>query len=326
MADNKRDVKIAHGLKANAAEAVSSNKVDGDDFILFSDTDDELAFVSHNKEIKPIKSRTNIAYTLEGVTVGALKSGDVIPAGTSLDEFIEMICKKPPVVYPTYKEPTLSFEITSISEDITAGPVAAGKGITINILMHYIQNDGGLPERFTLKDANGNIIKQIQMFNNYNYTIGGTYTPINGINTIYLEYSYGDGDIKEDSEGNPYEIGAIKAGTKQLQVVSFEAESLAEAKYGFSTEAKVLNIEDLTNTESGISKKSEVSVAIPIGTKTIAFAYPEEFGEITEIEYVNLGDKDMAQNFDSHIDNSYIVYCYSFARAINSKATFKFTV
>lgn len=88
------DVKFAHGKKANVNAALAAGKINEDDFIIFSDTDDELGFVNHNGEIKRIKARTNEDFVLDGVSLGGLSSGDVIPAGTSIDDLLRLVCTK----------------------------------------------------------------------------------------------------------------------------------------------------------------------------------------------------------------------------------------
>lgn len=85
------DVKFAHGKKANVGAALAAGKINEDDFIVFSDTDDELGFVNHDGDIKRIKARTNEDYTLNGTSIGALNDGETIPAGTSIDDFIKWL-------------------------------------------------------------------------------------------------------------------------------------------------------------------------------------------------------------------------------------------
>lgn len=85
------DVKFGHGLKANIQKALDNGKFDEDDFIIASDTDDELIFIGHNKSINPIKSRTNEDIILTTEAIGALEENFTVPAGTSIDDLLNML-------------------------------------------------------------------------------------------------------------------------------------------------------------------------------------------------------------------------------------------
>lgn len=107
------DVKFAHGKKANVEAAIAAGKIDKDDFILFSDTDDELGFVTHEGTVKTIKARTNSDIENQSSSIGSLEKGMVIPAGTSLDDFIAMICAEGEIS----KEDILETILNSLPKD-----------------------------------------------------------------------------------------------------------------------------------------------------------------------------------------------------------------
>lgn len=86
-------VKFAHGKKSSIEKAIQSGKVDEDDIVIFSETDDELGFVDHNKNLKKIKARTNEDIILNDKDIGALVAGTTIPAGTSIDDLLNQIKK-----------------------------------------------------------------------------------------------------------------------------------------------------------------------------------------------------------------------------------------
>ena len=82
------DIKFAHGTKANAEAAVIDGRLDSDDIVIFSETDDEIGIVNHSNELKRIKSRTNEDIVLTDEAIDLIPAGYTIPAGTSIDDAI----------------------------------------------------------------------------------------------------------------------------------------------------------------------------------------------------------------------------------------------
>lgn len=131
------DVKFAHGKKANVEAAIAEGKIDRDDFILFSDTDDELGFVTHEGTVKTIKARTNSDIENQSTSIGSLEKGMVIPAGTSLDDFIAMICAEGEIS----EEDVLEIILNSLPKDENNEVVSIGE--YVNELLGDIVDENG---------------------------------------------------------------------------------------------------------------------------------------------------------------------------------------
>lgn len=84
----KYDMKIAHGTKANAEKAIADGRLNEDDIVIFSETDDEIGIVNHNHELKKIKSRTNEDIVLTEENIGDITEYYTISAGSSIDDLI----------------------------------------------------------------------------------------------------------------------------------------------------------------------------------------------------------------------------------------------
>lgn len=131
------DVKFAHGKKANVEAAIAEGKIDRDDFILFSDTDDELGFVTHEGTVKTIKARTNSDIENQSTSIGSLEKGMVIPAGTSLDDFIAMICAEGEIS----KEDVLEIILNSLPKDENNEVVSIGEYVD-ELLGNIVDENG----------------------------------------------------------------------------------------------------------------------------------------------------------------------------------------
>lgn len=103
MADLK--VKFATGEKGKIEEAKTSGKLDANDFVVTSDTD-ELAFINKNGETKFLKSKSSKEYTLKGTDLGALKAGQTIPKEIDMDGLLNLITQKS--IPATYTKPTVT--------------------------------------------------------------------------------------------------------------------------------------------------------------------------------------------------------------------------
>lgn len=84
------DIKFAHGTKANAEAAVADGRLDLDDLVIFSETNDEIGIVDHENTLQRIKSRTNKDIVLTDEAIGNIPAGYTIPAGTSIDDLVNL--------------------------------------------------------------------------------------------------------------------------------------------------------------------------------------------------------------------------------------------
>jgi hypothetical protein len=83
-------VKFLSGDKDNIMPGIQNGTIKEGSILITEDTN-EMAVVNESKDVNFIRSRTQQAYTLNGTSIGALSNGAVIPAGTSIDELLNMI-------------------------------------------------------------------------------------------------------------------------------------------------------------------------------------------------------------------------------------------
>lgn len=327
MADVSTQIKFLYGAKDGIEGKIKDGTIEGSDLVITSDTS-ELVFVDKSKNLKPIKSRTELEHTVVGTSIGALQEGEVVPDGITLDEFIAMICQKR--VPASYAKPDVLMDITKGSP---AGMYEAGEELTVSVSATYLRNDGGplislelIQDQKTLASSTMSPVmaddREIVVPDGKVYFIG--------------KASYTDGPVKLDNLGDASPEGRIEAGS----VVSSNSLVFTGARKYFcgtgAGELPVLNSENIRqlNGELNPSKGMSFKVSLGVGEQHIIIAYPQSLGDIEKIRYEELNDDHVAQNFTKKIvgvdgANGYeaIPYnVYTYKMATPAEAGMNFTV
>lgn len=208
-----------------------------------------------------------------GGTAGGYKTGDVIEAGTTLNNFLKKLLQKQ--VPPTYKAPTLS-----LSGDGDT-PVECGTQQTLKINASFTQNDGGALTSYTLKRGAETLIdgdSSITEYTDENVTIP------DGSITYSATASYAQGPIKNDNLGQPYPTGRIEAGTTSQATKQYTGQRFCfwQASPNDLPVASSANIRALTS-KGYKANNSNIVVTIPSGTRCVVMAYPETYGELSKV-------------------------------------------
>lgn len=135
------------------------------------------------------------------VVEGGIKEGDVIPAGTTLDQFIEKFINK--TYYPTFTAPSFTMSNNEGTREI---------GEVINVTLNVNFNRGAI----NLATSNGVNVKQNDRAGAaIEYTINGVTSTSNTLivnnykvasaNNFTSSVSYGIGPQPKDSKGNDYQ-------------------------------------------------------------------------------------------------------------------------
>lgn len=115
--------KHAFGARENVEAAKASGAIDAFDMLHLSNG--EIGWIDRDGKTVIHADRSQEAHTLNGATVGALQSGDTIPAGVTFDEFIRLITQK--AIPATYDKPTLAIANNGGQAN---GNVEAGSTVT----------------------------------------------------------------------------------------------------------------------------------------------------------------------------------------------------
>ena len=323
--------KIGYGNKDNIETAIIEQTLDSGDIVFTKDTN-EMVFIDSENTPHFMKSRSTKDYTLNGTDLGALKNGETIPEGTSIDDLLNMITQK--AIAPTYTQPTVS--LAKSGSGTAAGNYEAGTSITPILTATFNKNDAGdLTKLAVLKGGS-----EVGSGATSPYTYTGEAVVL-GDETITFtaQATYADGPIKNNNLGQPDATGQIKAGTKTSSALSYVGQRNAFWGYGAGTIESPTSdqIRGLANKRLNVSANNVISVAIATGSQHIIFALPAP-RTLTQVSYDDLGDKGMLSAFTSSTvqvadarggENGlkdYNVYIYNMSTPSAATMNFSFTI
>lgn len=325
-------VSHAFGDKANISQAITDQTVDAYDEVFFEDTG-EMGWITGEGQLQMHTPRTQEKITVMGNSnIGALKPGDEIPAGTSIDEFIKKLTQVQ--VPPTYKQPTVAL---TNNGGTGAGSYEVGTTINPTVRATFTQNDAGALTKIAVLKG-GSEVSDGGTTNPYNYTGDGFVLGDETV-TFTAQATYEEGAIKDDNLGQPYPTGHITAGTKTSSGYSYVGQRKSFWQ-GLTTDVPGEITSDwvraLTGSELNI-KTGAKTVVFPAGTKSIAIALPQG-RTVSSIRYDENNDNSFLDNFtqktvqvadargESNGLKDYTVYTYQAATPAASQLTIIFTI
>lgn len=328
MADTK--TKHAFGAKENIEAAKSAGTIDAFDVLHLSNG--EMGWIDKEGNTVIHADRSQEAHTLNGTTVGALQSGDTIPAGVTMDEFLKLITEK--AIPATYTKPTLSI---ANNGGQASGNVEAGTSITPKLKATFTQNDAGDLTAISIKQGSTAVAE-------------GTASPLTytgdaiviGDETITFSASasYGDAPVKNNNLGaeskeNWFAGGDVASGN--YSIVG-KRNLFYGTGVGDVPEITSAVVRALTNKKLAPAAGTTFTINVDVGQQYIVFAYPATLRDVNNVTYVEANDSGMAANFTKHtIDvadarggenglTSYKVYTYGMAVPAAAAMTFKVTI
>lgn len=329
MADVSTQIKFLYGAKDGIEGKIKDGTIEGSDLVITSDTD-ELVFVDKSKNLKAIKSRTELEHTVIGTSIGALKEGEIVPDGITLDEFIAMICQKR--VPASYVKPDVLMEVTN---GPTPGMYEVGEELTVSVNATFLRNDGGpMVSLEIMKDQ-----KSVASGSLSTVSVDGCEFIVPEGKVYFIgKAAYTEGPVKLDNLGDASPEGRIEAGS----VLSSESLVYTGArKYFYGTgagELPALNSDNIRqlNGELNPAKGMTFKVTLGVGEQHVVIAYPQSLGDIEKIRYEELNDDRVAQNFtkktvtvegaNGYEPMAYNVYTYKMATPAEAGMNFTVTI
>lgn len=324
--------KIGYGAKGNIEQAIEDATIDSGDILFTSDTN-EAAFVKPDGTPMFVKSRTSKEYVLNGTDLGALKDGESIPEGASIDDLLKIITQKP--IAPTYTQPTVI--LAKSGSGTAAGSYEAGTSITPILTATFNKNDAGdLTKLAILKGSS-----EVGSDTSSPYTYTGDAIVL-GDETISFkaQATYGDGPVKNNNLGEPDATGQVKAGTKDSSTLSFNGQRNLFWGTGVG-ELPTLNSETvrgLANKKLNPTQGYSWNIPIAVGQQYVIFAYRATLRDVNQVMYVETNDTGMASSFTKtsvQVSDArggengqveYKVYSYRMAAPAAAAMTFKVTI
>ena len=324
--------KIGYGNKDDIETAITSQTLDSGDIVFTKDTN-EVAFIDSENTPHFMKSRSTKDYTLNGTDLGALKNGETIPEGTSIDDLLNMITQK--AIAPTYTQPTVS--LAKSGSGTAAGNYEAGTSITPILTATFNKNDAGDLTKLAVLKGGSEVGSDAT--SPYTYT-GEAVVLGDETITFTAQATYADGPIKNNNLGQPDATGQIKAGTKTSSAVNFVGQRNLFWGTGVG-ELPTLNsdtIRGLANKKLNPTQGYTWNIPIAVGQQYVIFAYRSNLRDVNEVMYVETNDTGMAASFTKTLVNvsdarggengqvEYKVYSYRMAAPAAAAMTFKVTI
>lgn len=322
--------KIAYGSKANLSKAIGDGKIDGGD-IVFLDNG-EAAFMTDDSTPMYVKSRTQEAITVNGVTGLGIANGQQIAAGKSLDEIVKMLVQK--AVPATYTQPTVAI---ANNGGQAAGSVESGSNVNVKLRGSWAKNDAGNLSKIEILKGNASVGESITAPYDYteeSFVIGDETVTYNA------KVTYVEGDIKKNNLGEESPNGHIQAGSKTSSGYSITGQRnmFYGTGVGSVPELNSANIRGLANKKLNPTQGYSFNIPIAVGQQYVVFAYPATIRDVNSIMYVETNDTGMASNFTKTLVDvadarggenglkSYKVYSYAMATPAAAGMTFKVTI
>ena len=329
MADLK--VKFATGEKAGIEAAKQAGKIDANDFVITSDTD-ELAFINKDGETRFIKDRTDEAVQFKGTSIGNWTDGKTVPEGMTFTEWLKQAAQK--AIPATYTKPTVAL---ANNGGQAAGAVEAGTSVTPKLRATFAKNDAGA---LTALDVLKGGVK----------VGGGTTSPYDyageaivvGDETITYtaKATYGEGAIKNNNLGKPSPDGHIEAGSVNSSNYSITGQRnlFYGTGVGDLPELNSATVRGLTNKKLNPTQGYSFNINIAQGQQYVIFAYPATLRDVNNVTYVEANDPGMASSFTKTLvdvadarggengKKSYKTYSFRMSTPAAAGMTFKVTI
>lgn len=335
--NNDKVVTFFHGPEASIDGKIQDGTITGADIVITSDSD-SIFYVDSEKAKHRLGGKdpeTTVEHEVNlgaGGTVGGLKTGDTISAGTSLDDIIKMLTQVS--VPASYTKPGVTIRTTAGKP---AGSYEVGENVSTTLQAIFTKNDAGALTSLTInKDGAAAPVAS------------GTETPLNseeqtfqipdGSVVFSASATYAEGAIKNDNLGNPSPDGHITAGTAKSANVTFTGRRnlFFGAGDGAVPEMTSAEVRVLANKRLNPTNGLVFEVPLKVGQQHVAFAYPAALRDVSQVMYVETNDTGMASSFTKQVVSvegangaagvDYKVYTYGMATPAAANMTFKVTI
>lgn len=212
-------------------------------------------------------------------------------------------------IYPTYIEPVVTIKTN-------ASYVTHKQKTTIVVTPEFSQNDAGDITKVTLR-RNNVVVYESTELKNYSDEV----TLKHGEKVSYtITVEYGDGIIKNTTEGDPYPSTSIKAGFKSKTIV---VNGMANSYYGTIGD-KVFDVSDIGGFTAIRNLAKSFTMTYKLDNQKSVYIYPATHGELSSIKDINNFEYINSYNFSviTYDEVSYNLYVMTDAVTV-SGAGFK---
>ena len=237
----------------------------------------------------------------------------------------------PSITQPSVSISSSSFKAYEVGTNVTPAYTATlnpgsyqyGPATGITATSWSVVDNAAEPN--TLTTASGSF-PQMQVVDGTSYSITAT-------------ASYGAGAIPKTALGQDYADGQIKAGSKQATKGTitgyrngFYGTTTTQSSGTFESD----NIRALTATNKAVTAGTVINISIPVGARSVIFAYPSSVRDVNSVQDVNGLNAEVKTAFTQVLVNvagangynpiEYKVYYTNYANANDTQNTYKVTI
>lgn len=271
------------------------------------------------------------------VSVGAISAAQVIPAGTTLQEFASALLSK--IFFPTYTPPSLNV-VVNFSEPSEVG--TSGLNITTNFNRGSINGltVNGVWQPNTFQDFRSGTLT--------GYTIlgvnNGTNTSLTsasaiiqeGSNSFTATASYNAGPQPKNSKNVNHETGLFAGTISNTRNITGARRTFFGGDTNTVAPTTSSQIRALPSSVLNLSNGSQFTLIVPAGSRRICFAYPANLRDVTSVAYVQQGNAEQKGVFNltnvavnganNFVATNYKVYTYISGVPFGAEATLNITI
>ena len=328
MAD--KITKHAFGSKENIEAAKTAGTIDAYDVLHLSNG--EMGWIAADGSTVINTPRTQNDITVNGVTGLGIGNGQVISAGSSIDEIVKMLVQK--AVAATYTKPSLGL---ANNGGTAAGNVEAGTSVTPKLKATFNKNDAGALTAISISKGGVAVAEGVESPLTYE---GEAIVVGDETVTFSASATYGDAPVKnnnlgQESKENWFAGGSVASGNYSI---SGKRNLFYGTGVGTVPELSSEVVRALTNKKLAPAAGTSFNINVEVGQQYIVIAYPATLRDINNVTYVEANASGMASSFtktlvdvaDARGDNnglmSYKVYTYAMAVPAAAGMTFKVTI
>ena len=266
-----------------------------------------------------------------------IPSGGKVTVPANGDSLLEVLLNafatdsNPSITQPSVSISSSDFKAYEVGTNVTpsytatlnAGSYQYGPATGITATSWSVVDNATEPN--TLSTASGSF-PQMQVVDGTSYSITAT-------------ASYGNGAIPNTALGQEYAAGQIKAGSKSATKGTitgyrngFYGTTTSQSSGTFESD----NIRALTATNKAVTAGTVINISIPVGAKSVIFAYPSSVRDVNSVQDVNGLNAEIKTAFTKVLVNvagangynpiEYKVYYTNYANANDTQNTYKVTI
>lgn len=331
-AENTKKISFFHGSESNLNETITSGTIGANSVVI--STEDNMIYIDDAKTPHTLgNAKSKEAHTVQlgvGGSVGGIKTGDVIDAGTDLDTLIKKIIMKR--VPATYTAPKISL---AVSKGAQPGNYEVGTALTATMTASFTQQDAGALTSIKISDGSVDVLEGTispLVLSDHAITVG------EGTTSFKAVASYGEGTIKQDNLGDDSPAGHITAGSITSSALSYVGKRNAFYGTGVGSvpELNSAAVRSLTGKSLNPAAGTKLTIKVAQGQQYIVFAYPAALRDVDKVKYEETNDIGMASSFTKQTVSvegangataaDYKVYSYAMAAPAAAPMTFTVTI